>query len=154
MNWDKFTRAKRRDPKAKAKDFIEEFTLEYERLPGYEHLPQKEYAHLMYEKLEQRRVEIVRERRASGKGFLGREALLRVVPGTPARNPKTSTRTSHRPRVLSVCPERRAEAKRWYFGKLQAYDRASECYRAGELAVEFPSGMYKPYVKPPPPNTG
>jgi hypothetical protein len=154
MNWDKFTRAKRRDPQAKARDFIEEFTLKYDRLPGYEHLSQKEYAHLMYDKLEQRRIVEVARRRAEGKGFMGREALLRVRPGTPALNPKTSTRNTHRPRVLSVCPDRRAAVTSWYFSKQQAYEKASVSYRAGDRTVEFPTGMYKPYIKPSPPNTG
>ena len=150
VNWEKYHKAKLRNPRVRKRDFTEEFTLKYERLPGYEHLPQKEYAHLMYDKLEQRRITEIAKRRAKGQGFMGREALLQVKPGTPARNPKTSTRTSHRPRVLSVCPERRKKCTSWYFNNHFAYKDCSRRYRAGELTVEFPPGMYKPYVKPPP----
>ena len=143
-----YNKAKLRNPLVRKRDYIDRYTLKYDRLPGYEHLSQKDYAELMYKKLEERRVKIVKERLAQGKGFMGREALLKVVPGTRAKNPKKSTINSHRPRVLSVCPKRREVEKEWYFTVYFAYKEASKRYRAGELDVEFPPGTYKPYLHP------
>lgn len=145
--WKEYNVAKKRNPSTSIKDYQDEFILKYERIPGYEHLSQKEYSVMMYEKLEKRRLEVVAERKTAGKGFLGREGLLKVPRGAIPRNPKTSTRTSHRARVLSICPERRAIYKAWYFDTYFKYKEASKRYRAGELDVEFPEGTYKPYLR-------
>jgi hypothetical protein len=145
MNWTAYYEARRYNKRAQAKDFIEEYELEYQRLPGYEHLSQPEYKKLMLEKLEVKRQEILEKRRVKGKtGFLGRERLLKIRQGARPKNPKTSTRTSHRPRVLCVCPNRRAETLDWYFGIYFAYKEASFAYRGGNYDVQFPPGTYKP----------
>ena len=101
----------------------------------------------MYEKLEERRVKIVNERKATGKGFLGPERLRAVVPGSKPKSTKTSKITDNRPRILSICPERRQHYKAWYFDTYFAYKEASRRYRAGELGVEFPKGTYRPHVR-------
>jgi len=145
INWTGYYIKKRYNKSTTIKEFTETYILKYPRLPGYEHLTQKEYSNLMHQKLEERRIEIVRQRLAEGKGFVGREKLLQVVPGTPAKNPKKSTRESHRPRVLSKCPVAREEDKAWYFDKHFAYKFASKLYREGDLTVKFPDGMYPPY---------
>ena len=146
-----FNAARKRDKAAPLKDFIKTHTLRYARLPGYEHLTQQEYSKLMHRKLEERRLEIVKRRRAQGKGFLGRDALLRTLPGARPKNTKTSKRGERRPRVLSVCNQRRAHCREWYYAKQNAYREASARYRAGDLSVEFPHGMYKPYIRTQPP---
>jgi len=151
VNWAKYNAAKRHNSRIRIKDYIDTYELQYTRLPGYEHLSQKEYELLMREKLEERRLEIVRNRREEGKGFAGREALLKTVPGSTPYYTKTSTIHSHRPRALSACPERRKEALAWYFDRYYAYKEASSRYRAGELNVEFPDGTYKPHLFHPPP---
>lgn len=148
LNVGAYNKARKRNPLTRKKDYIDLFPLKYDRLPGYEHLSQKDYATLMYRKFEERRLEIVKDRRAKGKGFMGKEALLQVVPGTRANSPKKSTITTHRPRILCVCPERRAIWKRWYFKIYFAYKEASRRYRAGEFSVEFPPGTYKPFLRP------
>lgn len=125
-------------------DYIREITFTFERLPGYENLSQKEYSILMHKKLEERRLKIVAERKAAGKGFLGPEALKKVRPGTRPRNTKKSTLESKRPRILCVCPIRREKSKDWYFTTLFTYQEASRRYRAGELNMEFPPNMYRP----------
>ena len=144
INWGAYYDAKRWNKKVNIKDFIEEFTLEYERLPGYEELSQKEYAVLMQKKLEARRLEVVRARRAKGKSFAGRAVLKNTEQGSLPRNTKTSNSTSHRPRVLSVCPKRRKEGLNWYFEIYFEYKEVSNKYRFGDLTAVFPEGTYKP----------
>lgn len=144
VNWTAYNAAKRYNNKVKIKDYTESYTLKYERLPGYESMSQRDYARMMNAKLEQRRMAIVKDRLERGLGFLGRERLLEIVSGTPAKNPKRSGPRDHRPRVLSICPDRRAEAKARYFDNYFAYKYASERYRKGDLSVQFPIGMYPP----------
>jgi REP element-mobilizing transposase RayT len=140
-----YNAALRHNPNTPKKDYITEYTLEYKRLPGYEHLSQKEYKDMMYKKLEIHRQEILAERARQGKtGFVGREALLKMTPGAPAKNSKSSHRYSHRPRVLCVCPERRAYFKSIYFSNYFRYKEASKRFLAGEIDVEFPPNMYRP----------
>jgi len=144
--WEEYRAKKRHDPLVSIKDFTDIFILKYERLPGYEHLTQKEYSNLMHQKLEVRRAAIVKERLAAGVGVVGRNNLLKTIPGTPAKNPKRSNRNSHRPRILCVCPERREKYKTWYFNLYFAFKKASELYRKGDLSVIFPIGMYPPHL--------
>lgn len=145
VQWGKFNAAKLRDPSVSIQQFTEIVHLQYERLPGYEHLTQKEYAHLMMQKLEERRLAIVAERRAKGLGFVGREKLLKVKPGSPSKSPKTSNAQTHRPRVLSICDKRRADCKAWYFTIYFEFKEASKKYRAEKLDVCFPQGTYPPH---------
>jgi hypothetical protein len=146
MNWTKYYEAKRYKKNVKKIDYLEVYTLEYARLPGYEHLSQKEYAHLMMKKLEERRRKIVADRYATGKGFTGRAALKKTPQGSIPKSTKTSTATSHRPRILCVCPIRRSEALAWYFSIYFHYKEASKAYRAGNFSVSFPPGTYKPML--------
>jgi hypothetical protein len=149
FNGTAYYRAKRYGANVRKADFYEEFTLRYERLPGYEHLTQKEYAILMHEKLEERRQDILRARAAEGKtSSVGRDRLKRVVPGSLPKSTKTSTATTHRPRVLSLCHQKRAEMRAWYFGIFFQFKDASSCYRQGNISAEFPAGTYRPYSKP------
>ncbi len=136
--------AKRFNPKVAIQDYFDTVTLEYARLPGYEDLTQKEYAKLMQKKLEERRVKIVAERYQAGKGFAGKENLLKTARGAKPKSTKTSSITSHRPRVLSICPERLQACKLWYFKIYFDYREASKRYRNGEDEVIFPDGTYKP----------
>ena len=144
MNWDRFNAAKKKDPSAHIKDFTTIHTLEFKRLPGYEHLSQKEYRELMLKKLEERRQELVRERKEKGLGFLGREALLKVVPGSKPKTTKKSTRDSKRPLVLTKCPEARKRYLDWYFAVYDAYKTAARWYLKGKIDAAFPPGAYRP----------
>ena len=145
INWADYYSKKRFNPDLKVKDFTHWVSLKYDRLPGYEHLTQKDYSKLMHKKLEEKRSEIVKRKISEGRKFLGREALLRTIPGTPAKNPKKSTINSHRPRILSVCDQRRAECKDWYFRMYFEFKRISKLYRDGLLNIIFPEGMYPPH---------
>jgi hypothetical protein len=103
VNWTKFNARKKRDPDANVRDFTEVFYLNFERLPGYENLSQREYSNVMHQKLEEERLKIVQDRKERGLGFASAEDRRKVVPGARPRRTKTSTREDHRPRVISVC---------------------------------------------------
>lgn len=144
VRWGDYNAAKRYNKKISIKDYTDVYELKYERLPGYEHLSQKEYAKLMHKKLEEHRVEIVKARLEKGEGFAGREALLETIPGSRPKKTKTSTRSSHRARILCGCPVTRASELEWYFGTYEQYKEASKRYRDGEYDVEFPPGTFRP----------
>jgi hypothetical protein len=146
VKWGEYNARLKRDPSARIADYTEVVELRYERLPGYEHLSQKEYAHLMMRKLEERRQVILQDRAARGLGFVGRENLLKVIPGSLPRNTKTSSIDDHRPRVLSICPVRRADCKDWYFDIFFRYRACSAEYRTGNTNVVFPLGTYPPHL--------
>ena len=147
MRWAQYNEARRYNRIVSIRDYTDIVILKYERLPGYEKLSQKDYAKLMNEKLEERRIKIVKERYSKGLGFAGREALLKTPRGAEPRRTKSSTINSHRPRVLSVCSDRRAKYIEWYFKIYFAFKEASTKYRAGDLNVEFPEGTYRPYCR-------
>ena len=143
--WAEFRDAKRWNKQVHIRDFQYTVKLKYKRLPGYEDLSQKEYAKLMYKKLEERRQAILKKRREAGKyGFLGRDRLMQVRPGQPAKNPKRSSYRKERPRILSKEPKILKEMYDWYFKIYFNFKDASERYRSGEKDVIFPKGTYKP----------
>jgi REP element-mobilizing transposase RayT len=146
VNWTSYNRALRTNEKESIQDHTEEYTLKFHRIPGLEHLSDKEYQKHMFKKVEERRLELVNERREEGLGFVGKENLKNTELGTSARSPKKSTRYSFRPRVDSVCPERKQEAKNFYFRMYDLFKKASAKYRKGYLNVEFPPGMYRPHL--------
>jgi len=99
----------------------------------------------MTEKLQARTAELVRERTESGKTFLGADKLLLVKAGTPAKNPKVSTRWSFRPRFHCSCPTTKAAYLKWYYAMIDDFIDASYCYRnEPDEEADFPPGMYKP----------
>lgn len=142
VRWKEYHDARRWDPTVKVADFVDEFELRFERLPGYEHLSQPEYAALMREKLRERTAEILAER--GKKGTVGAVALLRVKPGACPKRTKTSGPNDHRPRVICKNPARRAKAEAWYYSVHFRHRRASKRYREGKPNVRFPAGTYKP----------
>lgn len=145
-NWGAYNIARRTDPNVSILNYTETIKFKYTRLPGYETLPQAEYAKLMNQKLEARRLKIVQKRYAEGKGFLGREQLLKIKRGSRPVNSKTSDINSRRPRILCVCPKRRARARKWYFKIYFWYKDSSKSYREGNLETIFPPGTYRPYL--------
>jgi len=146
VRWAEYNAARRWDKTVKVKDFTDIVELKYERIPGFEHLSRDEYARKIFELVEERRREIVAERRAQGLGFAGRAYLLSVIPGSTPFSTKTSTREDFRPRFLSGSKKVNDECSTWYFDLYFTFKAASKRYRAGELDVEFPPGMYRPYL--------
>jgi len=104
VRWKEYNDARRWNENVKIEDFTDICEFSYERLPGYEHLPSSEYIKLMRQKLKQRTEDILRER--NGKKSLGPTTLKLIKPGVRPHKTKTSTVTSHRPRILSKDNER------------------------------------------------
>jgi hypothetical protein len=155
VNWAAYNAARRWNVQVKVKDYVEEFYLSYERLPGYEKLSQKEYAMLMMEKLEAARLRVLETRKKEGHAEpAGPEALKRLKPGARPWKTKTSGRFTHRPRVLSISPKRYAETTEWYFETYKEYHRASAKFRAGDFTVAFPRGSYRPHTAVAPASDG
>ncbi len=146
VDWARYNSAKRYNKSVRFDDYVQHITLKYERLPGYEHMSQAAYAKMMMQKLEVRRQKIVADRYRSGKTFLGRYQVLQIKAGSLPVSTKTSSRYSHRPRILAVDPERRAFYLAWYFSVLQEYISASKRYRQGDRKVKFPAGTFLPLV--------
>lgn len=144
VNWTAYNNAKRFNPEVEIEEYTSEYTLRYERLPGYEHLTQSEYKKLMYRKLEGRRKAIVKRRLEGCKAFLGRQALLRTKRGSAPKTSKCSTRYSHRPLVLTACIKTKHAFLNQYFTTLALYKRASRRFLRGMLEVIFPYGTYAP----------
>lgn len=156
VDWAKYEAALKRKKRVNIKDFKRKVTLTYARLPGYEHLSREEYAKTIFARVEAERLKIIAARLAEGKkGFLGRAALLATVPGSRAWSPKVSHRRQFRPRFISGSKELNDAGYAWYLEMYFWYRAASQRYRNGELEVEFPPGMYRPYLrstlKPPAP---
>ena len=146
VRWGEYNAARRWNKEVKIEDFTDTFTLSFTRLPGYDHLSQEEYAKTVFAMVEDERQRIVAARKAQGKGFMGRKRLLAVIPGTPAKSPKVSSYWDLRPRVISGSIRRNKEGYAWYFDLYNRFKTASAQYRGGDLSVEFPPGMYRPFL--------
>jgi len=144
VDWTGYKKAKAKGLKPKVKDFTTYYTLKFTRLPGYEHLSQKEYSKLMLAKLEKRRQKIVADWKAKGHVFMTKKQLSQVKPGSLPSNTKTSKRGDYRPTVLTTCAETKRAFLEWYFAIYAAYKEAVARYFAGELDVEFPPNTYRP----------
>ena len=142
VRWKQYNDARRWNKKVSIDDFTEVHELKYERLPGYEDMPQEEYMKLMRKKLKEKTAQALEKR--GGTRSMGWKALSWVKPGSLPRNTKTSTIEDHRPRILSADDERRAAGYEWYFNTYTEHKDASARYRKGELDVVFPEGTYKP----------
>lgn len=143
-DWATFNSRKRFNRKLTPEDFTTEHILEFKRLPGYEHLTQREYKKLMLRRREERRLKLVEERKTRGLGFVSPEKLLDVIPGTKPKTTKRSKRESKRPLVLTKCAEAKKIFLEWYFSIYEAYKSAVKEYRLGNLAAKFPPGTYRP----------
>ncbi|MFN8392999.1 MAG: hypothetical protein U0136_22080 [Bdellovibrionota bacterium] len=139
-----YNECKRYNRNIKRKDFIDEHTLRYDRLPGYEHMTQREYAEMMLKKFEERRQVLVAEWKAKGHVFPTRKQLERTEPGTRPKKTKKSKRDSKRPLALSKRLSTLKEYREEYFPILAEYKLASERYLRGERDVVFPPGTYRP----------
>ncbi|MEZ4755136.1 MAG: transposase [Bdellovibrionota bacterium] len=125
-------------------DYIETYTLSYERLVSYDDLSQSEYKRLMWEHLEDRRSFEIEKRVQEGKGFMTQEARKNIKPGTKPKTTKTTDRYGFTPFVLCLCKKTKYEYLEQYFLMVARHREASEKYRAGDYTVEFPPGTYRP----------
>lgn len=139
-----YTKAKRRSKKADPDNYIEKYTIKFARIPGYEDMPQKEYATMLRKEFEKRRAEIIAEFDKIGHKWPTPAELRRVLSTDRAKNPKKSTRASTRPLVICKCQIRRKEFLTWYFTIALLYREASKKYLAGDKDAVFPPGTNKP----------
>ena len=137
-----YRKAKRKDPKARPEQFKLVYKLKYSKLPGYEHLSQKEYGEKLRRVFEAERIKVVLEREKSGKGFVGRERLRATRVGSRPKNTKNS---NYAVAALANTRQKREEEKTYYFDIRYRYRMASEIYRKDPSAkVQFPTGTYPP----------
>ncbi|MCH9648239.1 MAG: transposase [Deltaproteobacteria bacterium] len=126
--------------KAHAIDFEEELTLELSPLPCWIHLEpekrQKEVQGLIKEIEE----EATAHRRREGTRLVGRRAVLRQDPHHRPDNLKTSPA----PKVHAENKTLREQFFQAYRLFTEAFRRAAEKLREGDLTVEFPIGSFPP----------
>jgi len=144
VNWTKYNNAKRFNKKVDIMKYTTIRKLVYTRLPGYEHLSQKEYSDQMRLKLDERQQEIIKDRLALGKTYMTKEARDAVRCTAFAKNPKRSTRESFYPIVISKSATARNDCLTIHFQIARAHREASRRYLLGEPNVKFPPGTYKP----------
>ncbi len=142
VRWKEYNDAKRWNQNVSIEDFTELYTLKYERLPGYEHLSQADYAATMRKKLREHTAAILKAR--NGKPAAGPELLKKTEPGAKPKKTKKSGPCDTRPRTYANDLQRRSVGDAWYFNTYFEYKACSKRYRAGDLTVEFPPGTYKP----------
>ena len=146
VNWKEYHNRKRRNSKLRPKDCEEEFRIIYSRLPGYENHTRDEYKSQLLKKLSERREKIVKERKALGLGFAGKDILRRIKPGALPRSTKIAERYTPRPLVLTLCIETKRVFLEKYFGIVSAFMQASLKFRNGDLNTVFPPGTHRPRV--------
>jgi REP element-mobilizing transposase RayT len=147
-----YARAKLHNPHVRKQDFVEKHTLKFARLPGYEHLSQKEYKELMLKKYAVKRLEAI-QLRFEEKGIkhsAPQGVLKQMKPGAFPKTTKKSTRWSKRPVALSASAEAKKSHLADYFDKWRAHRAASIRYRNGDHTAVFPPGTFKPPLLVPP----
>ncbi len=146
VNWTDFNNRTRSNKQLTPNDCSNTYTLRFSRLPGYENLSTKQYKNLMLRQAEERRIKIVKERLAEGKGFTNKALLRAVKPGAFPKSTKSSKRNTPRPLVLSLCMKTKKAYVDAIFLITAAFRQASSRYRAGEFDTPFPFGTYRPIV--------
>jgi REP element-mobilizing transposase RayT len=144
VDWTDYNNRKRYNSNLTIKECTHKYELRYERLPGYEQMSRAAYKKLMLKRLEERRIEIIQNRRVEGKGFAGKKVLKKTVPGCRPHSTKKASRHSRRPLVLTLCKVTRAEFLDRYFKLLRWYKEASKLFRSGDLLAQFPPWTYRP----------
>jgi hypothetical protein len=140
----KYNEKLRKGSKANKKNFIKTHTLHFERLPGYEKLPDDEYRSTIFQRLESRRQLEIENRLKEGKGFAPAPSLRKTNPGSKPKSTKTSSIDSFRPIILTLCRETLMRELDFYFDTKRQHKEASIAFMAGELNAIFPPGTYRP----------
>ena len=150
FNHSKYLAEKRWKKDIKKKDYMENHTLEYEKLAAYSDLSGAEYKKLMWEKAEERRIVEIEKRVSEGKGFATEEVRKRLKPGAKPRFTKTVGIYGFTPNVLSLCRKSKNRYLKHRLTIVNKHHEASKRYRSGESDVEFPPGTYRPpaFYKP------
>ena len=152
VEWAKYNAAKRYKRHVPITDFIKVYKLKYARLPGYEHLSQRDYKKLMLEKREPwRQFYLQKVGKDENSRFLTKKELRAVSPGQRPWKTKKGGPNNRRPIVTSVSLYAKEHHLSWYFSVYQQYKIASAQYLNGKEDAVFPEGTYKPpgpFVRP------
>ncbi len=150
IEFSRYQQAKRYRRNARPDEYSVEYELRYERLPGFEHLTQKEYARVMLAEIQKRTAKIVAAWERKGHVYMTKTKLRNVSPSSTAKRPKISTRLTFRPLVLTSSQRARKLFLSWYFDIYKKYKKAVARYTNGDTAVIFPPGTYRPplYMTP------
>ena len=143
LDWSKYTMKRRYNPAIEVEQFITKYELSFSRLPGFEHLSATAYAELLHTELQKRQTEKVAERDLRGQKFMA-DFNRSPKQGDRPFSTKTSTRTSYRPLVLTLCSTTKRAVLDTYFRILDRFKEASDLYRNKNTFVQFPSGTYPP----------
>ena len=108
FNGAEYRKARRRNKDVDPALFIERFEIIFEKIPGCEHMSQKEYSKFIQDEYNKRREAIIKEFEDKGHVWPSISSLRSTKSTDCAKSPKRSTRESKRPLVLSLCMERRA----------------------------------------------
>lgn len=130
----------------------DEVTLRIERPEGFEALSEEEWVAKLESAVRRAEERARDERKAAGRGVLGRKAVLRAVPTDSPRT--VEPRRQLRPHVACLDKARRIEALRALGGFRAARRSALLRHLAGERDVVFPHGTYRvrgPFLCAPPP---
>ncbi|RME59322.1 MAG: hypothetical protein D6780_05250 [Candidatus Dadabacteria bacterium] len=147
FNGTEYYRASRWGAKVNPADFYDDYYLEFSRLPGYENLSDEEYRKLMKKLLDEYTQRAVEKREAKGKkGFVGKERLKEVKPGTPAKSVKVTEPKGVEALFLCNDKKLKREVVEWYKGVRENHRTKSLQYIKGKVDVTFPPGTYKPPV--------
>ena len=132
--------AARNDRKFDPEEFDEKYQLELDPLPCWRDLPKEEIARRIREIVDAIDSEADQRVRDGGKPPLGLQVILRQNPHDSPTSPKKSPA----PAVHAASKSIREGMKVAYRLFEEAYRRAAERLRRGELAVDFPAGCFPP----------
>lgn len=120
----------------------EEVELVLYRPPGFEGMPQKEWAALLREKIAEEERKAAAQRSAKGGRVLGRKAVRRQSPFASPLSHEPHGRRRMKPRVAAKNKWRRIEALRRLRAFVEQYREAYRAWRSGDREVLFPDGTY------------
>lgn len=144
FNGSAYRRARRKNKNVDPSKFIEKYQINFSKIPGCEHMTDKEYGAFIQKKYEERRSKLIKEFESKGHKWSSPDSLRRTRCTSKAKNPKRSSRISFRPLVLSLCSLRKSEFLNHYFSTLLAFKKASHAYLNGDRHAEFPQGTCMP----------
>ena len=135
----KYSQAKQNSKSVQKKDFYTDYSLTFTRLPGYEHLSQKEYK----EEILKGYASALEEARKN-KSFPPLNAIVNTKPGSAPKHSKQNERYSFRPLVICKCKETKKKWLETYFNIVESFKEAVKKLKQGFLTYQFPTGTYKP----------
>jgi hypothetical protein len=144
FNRSAYENARRCNPNVDKERYFSNHLLRVSRLPGMEELSDQEYLAKINQLVDERKSQIIKERRSKRMGFFGDRNLKLQKAGTKPLTTKRSTRDSHNPIVLSLCPVTRHQRKRLYLDIVALFKEASYRFRNRLKKVRFPKGTYMP----------